>query len=333
MVGISAAYVAGVQILVPHQSVLLQPGWEDYGLRTSYEVPPQNLNLSSGWGIVRYYGETQNNESGFTSFNNTLTLYETFNGVNLGNDGGVTGIEIGRPVYNINTSFYPYTLVVRHKESTANFSLMFTLGVTDSRGAEHVGAWQHTSSNWENSEFDLQNMYRGEIDAVFLRFTDDFNKSFTGGRQYLYVQAMSLFRQDPPWTLLSSDPSGSELANSNGTLMLTVRGQLYNGLDVLAGRQVNSLLDTSQYKFLKISIMTSSLNTAAKIILWEGSQSYTVLLTTYDDRKWHTEIVDLSVFGIQGDVDYIQIGLEQLSAAPVAVIYFTQLSFNTEVIR
>ena len=78
--------------------------------------------------------------------------------------------------------------------------------------------------------------------------------------------------------------------------------------------------------------MTSSLNIAARIVIWptpSAIDSREVLLKTYNDNQWHTEIIDLSFFGISGNIHRVELGFITLvtSNSNESVCY-ADFSFN-----
>ena len=78
--------------------------------------------------------------------------------------------------------------------------------------------------------------------------------------------------------------------------------------------------------------MTSGIDVAARIVVWtDPNHSYMVLLKTYNDGNWHTEIIDLLYFGIPGGsyLSMIELGFTQISDGSGSIVCYSQLSFNS----
>ena len=82
-----------------------------------------------------------------------------------------------------------------------------------------------------------------------------------------------------------------------------------------------------------VSIRTSSINIAARIVIWPDQNvhnSREVLLKTYNDNDWHTEIIDLSYFILPTDVFMIELGFAQIYPSNTNEwITYKTLSFNS----
>ena len=114
---------------------------------------------------------------------------------------------------------------------------------------------------------------------------------------------------------------------------VSASGDLSEGLLVSAQRRNSLSINTAMYKYLMISVRTSSLNIATRVVVWPDQNvinSRTVLLKTYNDNEWHTEIVDLSYFVVSTNIFMIELGFEQVypSNANEWVTY-KELSFNS----
>lgn len=83
--------------------------------------------------------------------------------------------------------------------------------------------------------------------------------------------------------------------------------------------------------------MTSGLDVAARIVIWTQpnlDHSYAILLKTYNDKDWHTEIIDISYYlRAHSDVStsglsMIELGWMQVEESNSSTVFYRQLSFN-----
>ena len=135
------------------------------------------------------------------------------------------------------------------------------------------------------------------------------------------------------WQLASSVPVKAELAEEDGVLNVTATESLPNYAIVTAQKLDDFVVNVTTYNYLVVSIKTSSLFTAARIVVWPNSTKIApkeVLLKTYDDNEWHTEVVDLSsIFALSGDIIGIELGFKRINpSASSESVYFKQLSFS-----
>jgi histone acetyltransferase (RNA polymerase elongator complex component) len=108
-------------------------------------------------------------------------------------------------------------------------------------------------------------------------------------------------------------------------------GNLTTGTIVSAQRFSNLTFNAIIDRYLNVSAATSSIDVAVRIVIWIGPlQPVIVLLKTYNDYSWHTEIIDLLSFGINvSEVYMIELGWQQVyDSANQSIVRYRQLSFN-----
>jgi len=303
----------------PHLSL----GWEDNSFRTDYEDAVWiDQDFAQGWTIAWTTGQ-ENGSAGFDASAGLGHLYATFN-------NSLGGIMVQKSLNDIDTVEYPY-LVIGHKETSSDPSLMFSFGVTDDKGLWYDGGWHHTSMSWTKLEFDLRSLINGTIRCVSIRLTNDFDHSYASGEQSAYVQLIGIYAEAPDWVMAYNEPINASISSENGTLEIHGSGGLSSGTIVSAQRPKGLLFNSSEYSYLKVSIKTSSINVAARVVVWvDQSHAYAVLLKTYDDNAWHTEIVDISLFGATSSSLYmVELGWMQIDEGYESTVYYRQLSFDS----
>jgi hypothetical protein len=315
-----------IELLSSFQSRIephLSPGWEDNSFRTNYEDAVWiDQDFAQGWTIA-WTTRQENGSAGFDASAGLGHLYATLN-------NSLGGIMVQKSLNDIDTGEYPY-LVIEHKEASSDPSLMFSFGVTDDKGLWYDGGWYHTSMSWTKLEFDLRSLINGTIRYVSIRLTNDFNHSYAGGEQSAYIQLIGIYAEAPDWVMAYSEPINASISSENGTLEIHGSGGLSTGTIVSAQRPKGLLFNSSEYNYLKVSIKTSSINVAARVVVWvDQSHAYTVLLKTYDDNAWHTEIVDISLFEATSSSLYMaELGWMQIDEGNESTVYYRQLSFDS----
>jgi len=326
--------IAVMDTLFQRPALRLAAGWEDSVFGTEYQNPDWKDNFVSGWQLTWILGQSRNS-SGFTIEGGVGTLFATFSGFNPEHERGVSGIEVQKSLGQLNTEFVPY-LKIEHRESSSNQPLMFSFGVTDENGIWHDAGQWHTSASWTTLEMDLRTIYNGTIKYLSVRLTDDFEPDYSGGMQYAQVRFIGIYTKLPQWILATSDQEtlrNTEISSSNGTLCVQSNAVLKPETVVTAQRMEDLTINVTKYRFLSLVVMTSSINVAARVVIWTNASSpFIVLLKTYDDRLWHTEIVDLRAFEISGNDQFIiELGFIQLKGEsdPPVFARYRSLSFST----
>lgn len=133
------------------------------------------------------------------------------------------------------------------------------------------------------------------------------------------------------WTLAYNRPINASISVENGILKVYGSGNLSAGTIVAAQRFKDVNVDISIYRYLRVLIRTSSINVAARIVIWSApSQPCVVLFKTYNDAEWHTEIVDLSFFGLTGSPYMIELTWMQIYdlSDSSSIAWYREISFN-----
>lgn len=320
-------YLAILNMVVPGGGVRFLAGWEDNRFQTEYGEPGWfDSTFTQGWSV-----DWTDVESGFKVEGGVIDLYATFNGYNPNHETGLSVITLQKSIDDLNTTDYPY-LVVRHRESSADASLTLSFVVIDDKGGLHPCAYYHTSVSWVNLEVNPGEVYSGIVKGIRVLFMNGFNADYSGGLQHAYIQTIGFYRNPPTWKLSYTNPVNASISSENGVLQVSGNGDIKAGT-VVSGQRTNDLkFDLDKYRYLNVSIMTSGLDVAARIVIWTGpdpNKASTVLLRTYDDGKWHTEILDLSFFGISGSgLFMIELGWSQVYEGSSSIVHYRQLSFN-----
>jgi hypothetical protein len=314
--------IASITLFSP-STIELQAGWKDDQFKIWYKGLEFYDSFTEGWTVAWRLGQ----EEGESCFENGR-LYATFKGYNTDHERGVSGIMVQKPV-KIDTTFYPY-VVIRHKESSSDPALMFSFGVTDEKGNWYDAGWYHTSVDWTYLEIDMSRIYLGNITSISVRLTNDFDPTYSGGMQSAYIESICFYKEPPDWSLVYLGISNTSISSKDGTLTISVNGEAPKDSMVVAQKKRDLNFDPSLYPYLKVSIRTSSINVATRIVLWtDPEHAYTVLLKTYNDGEWHTEIIDLRYFGIASTKLYmIELSLLQLSDGINSSVSYRELSFN-----
>jgi hypothetical protein len=140
-----------------------------------------------------------------------------------------------------------------------------------------------------------------------------------------------LYKNPPQWEVAYNYPVNASISNENGILRVFGNGDLKAGTLVSAQRTSNLGFDFDKYRYLNVSIMTSGLDVAARIVIWtkpDPEKVYTVLLKTYNDKNWHTEIIDLT-YWVGSGLFMIELGWSQVYEGSSNTVCYSQLSFNS----
>jgi len=327
-------YLGLLNTFLPPSESRFYSGFQDTTFQTRFEgLVWTDKNFTDGWTVLWESGQT-NESAGFLAEDGVGDLYATFNGYNpfqAEAPSGVSGIEFQKSVGSINTTIYPY-LVVRLRASSSDSALALSFKVKDYEGVWRPVARHHAFTSWENLEFDLRKIYNRTITHVSIRLSNEFDPYYDEGIQHVYIEQVAICREPPRWTLSYEPSINASISSQDGILKICGRGNLSTNTLITSKRLSELTFNLTKYKYLKVSISTSSIDVAARIVIWTHStQPYTVLLKTYNDKEWHTEIVDLSYFEISGNELYIiELGWIQVydSINSNSTIYYKELSFN-----
>jgi hypothetical protein len=320
---IPVVYLSILNVVIPKGVVSFRVGWEDDSFQTEYSGPGWfDSNFTQGWSI-----NWTDVNSGLNVEESVADVYATFNGYNPAHQSGISAVFIQKSINPINTSEYPY-LVVRHRESSSDTSLTLSFALLDDNGRLHAGSYYHTSTSLVNLDANLGTVFNGIIKGILLLFMDGFDPNYAGGTQHAYFQTIGLYKTPPAWTLAYNNPINASISSENGVLMVYGEENLSAGTLVSAKRSTGLDFDFNQYRYLDVSIMTSGLDVATRIVIWTSKASYTVLLKTYDDRNWHTEIIDLTAW-IGSGLSMVELGLNQIYPGSRSTVSYRQISFNS----
>lgn len=133
------------------------------------------------------------------------------------------------------------------------------------------------------------------------------------------------------WKLAYNRTVDATMSSEGGVLKLYAFWSIPVDSVIMAQRTEGLEFDLFTYKYLKVSTMTSDIDAAAKIVVWtDQNHSYTVLLKTFGNKAWHTEIVDLLALGVDSShLSMIELGWSQILAGQNEFVYYSNLSFNT----
>ena len=122
----------------------------------------------------------------------------------------------------------------------------------------------------------------------------------------------------------------SSAEQSLGPLKITMEGTRNGGEIVAAQKTQNIPADLASNDYIKVSIMTSSIDVAARIVIWtDFEHPREVLVKTYNDSVWHQEIVSLSFFELSGNISMIELSMKQLASSNVSDwILYKEISFG-----
>lgn len=326
----SIGYLTLLETVVPHSGLQFFSGWEDttFVTTSSESLAWSDETFEEGWKAAWLYGQSS---SGFKTLNDTLVLGATFNGFNNNDIDGISGIILKRNVDKLNTSISPF-LVIKHVESSSNPALLFSFGVTDVKGFWHAGGSYKVSTSLATLNFDLRELHNGTIKSISILFNNNFDSNSDIGVQFAYIRSIAIYREQPEWWLASSSLTPAGISNQQGILTLSGIGHLSKGTIISAQRSKDLNFNLIPYNYLNISIMTSSLNVAARIVIWPDSvagNSREVLIKTYNDNNWHTEIIELSIFGLTQNVQRIELGFVCIDTSTTEEwVHYKELSFN-----
>jgi hypothetical protein len=140
--------------------------------------------------------------------------------------------------------------------------------------------------------------------------------------------------QTSVWRLAYDKPVGANISSENGTLKIYASGNLSVNTIVSAQRWSGLDFNLTTYRYLKVSVKTSGLDVAARIVIWtDTDQGHVLLLKTYNDEEWHTEIIDV-VFFLEISSVYssqlimIELSWQQVNEGSSSTASYAHLSFN-----
>jgi hypothetical protein len=112
------------------------------------------------------------------------------------------------------------------------------------------------------------------------------------------------------WKANSTAGTSAFIAVSNGVLSVVSTTSVTPQQFVAADSPNLSRVDRSQYPFLLVTIRAPAYFVAARIgIATEQRGLVLVLVKTYPDSDWHTEVIDLRFFGVANGKGFFMIEL------------------------
>jgi hypothetical protein len=324
------AYIFGLASFFPHHYLTMIPGLtiSDYAFNSPNDVVWSDNNFSIGW-TVDMTTSPKPGDSGFVGNGSMGYLYYDFKG------GGVEELEVQNNV-SVDTTVYRY-LTVRFSATTNDTSLSFSSAVISEDG-EWVGLpWNHVALIQQVLVFDISEFFSGKIVAIRFRITNDFNRSYDGGTQGVFMSFVSISGAPPILGTSSSNALYTELLPRGQ--YLEVRGasppddQSSSNVSVISAVYSGPInIDLSSFHYLNLTVMTDSPDIMARVVIWsEDGIAHTVLLTNYDEKTWHQVIIDLTPFGISGNsLGKIDLGY-QITVGPEAKtysVYYGQISLE-----
>ena len=132
------------------------------------------------------------------------------------------------------------------------------------------------------------------------------------------------------WETSRNSPVIGGISNEGGALKVNMEGERV-GDEIIAAQKTKDLpADLASNDYVRVSIMASSIDVAARIVIWTDFQhSHEILAKTYNDSKWHQEIILLSFFKLSGNVSMIELSIKQLTASNATEwILYKDLAFG-----
>jgi len=329
---IPAGYFNLIRSILPRPQSAFSIVWQDTTFSTESQNPAWvSSNLSDGW-IVKWAPRQVTGSSGLSvSPEGFGDLYATFRGYDTPDERGVGGIMIEKLVGAVNTEVFPY-LVIEHRETSADPSLMLSLGVVDENGTYLYEKGSHTTLAWERTSYDLRKLYNGTVNAVTIVFTNDFDPYYTGGTQHAYIRKIGMYEEKAAWGITYNRESiNATLSSDQGNLRSYGSGNLTSGTIVSAQHLFEPTIELEGARYLKAMIKTSGIDVAARITAWTDNVGSTlILLKTYNDSEWHTEIVDLWYFGLSNSkLQMLELGWQQVyNSTGSSTVWYSQLTLN-----
>jgi len=324
------AYLWALNTFFTLPKAKLIPLWRDDEFLTEPQEPVWiDSNFTEGWSIDWHLGQKEG-DYGFTVQNGTLDLYATFRGYNYSGGNGLSGISIKKAIPDIDREAYPY-LRIEHRENSSDFGLMFSFSISNGTGQWFDGRQIHASTSWTVLECDLRELYNGTIAQISIQFTNGYDRYYAGGTEHAYIKSIGIYKRIPTWKLSCNKPIEANMTTEQGILKIFGNGPLIAGTIASAQRSTDLTFNLVVARYLNISIKTTSINVAARIVIWASPSQYvTVLLKTYNDFSWHIEIVDLLAFGINVSGLYmVELGWQQVyDSTDQSIAWYRQLSFN-----
>lgn len=165
------------------------------------------------------------------------------------------------------------------------------------------------------------NAFRPPHSSVFVEGWRDNTFDTSNGTWIAYA---SLNSSNLNESVILTSQAGVLGIHKNGTLPI---------MEIATARRTQGLstLNLSLYPYMSITVMAQSIKIAARVTIWTCTfHIIPVLLTTYKDALWHTEIIDLRAFGITSqEVCALELGFISTVSLPQSSVdlYYRELAF------
>jgi hypothetical protein len=149
------------------------------------------------------------------------------------------------------------------------------------------------------------------------------------------VKSIAVYQHAPNWKLVSDRPVNATLTTQDHVLSIWLSNTAPNGTLIAAQRVGGLAFDLSSVDSLKVSIRTSSVSAAARIVVWtDDGKDHLILLKTYNDNQWHNEIIQLKAFGVYGRMLVaVQLGMMSFNSETPLTVSYKDLSFISWVLK
>lgn len=328
---LTSVYLFALTSFLPRDHLKMISGLtiSEYSFISSGNLAWSDETFSTGW-TVNLTTSPNLNDSGFVTNGSVGYLYYNFTG------GAVEEVEIQKKV-SIDTSIYKY-LTLRFNATTDDRSICFSSAVITEKGTWIGLPWNHVSRIEQVLVFDISTLYSGGITAIRFRITNDYNKNYNGEVQGVFIKFASISSSPPILATSSNNAVYTQLLPSGQ--YIEVKGssppanQSTNKVSIVSAVYSSPMkIDLSLFHYLNVTVKTDSPEMNARVIVWsEDGVSHTVLMTNYDETRWHQVIIDLTPFGITGNsINKIELGftINVGSEAKTHSVYYGQISFDT----
>lgn len=320
-------YLNFVNNSITHPGFNLQEEWNDTTFNTWFENPVRSTTFEKDWSIFWVHGQTENS-AGFEVVNNKLRIYATFNGYNSTYANGASGIMIQKKMFDFNSSLSPF-IVIAYSVNSTDPALALSFGIVDFNGTSYYAPSYSISNGSSYISYDLTDLFTGELQFFTLRFTNDNNPDFSGGTQSIYIDFITFYEKPQIWNYGSTNSVKGNIIGVDGILNVSMYDWYPEGIIVTAQRTLDLPAGLASNNFAKIVVKTSSINVAIRVVLWiDPYIPREILVKTYNDTSWHTEIVSLPFLGIFGNVHMIELGMIRLNSSnSTESVSYKEISF------
>lgn len=319
------AYVSLLNLAIPHKGLGFEVGWNDNLLSTTYsKYAWLDQNFTQGWKVRWTMGLTKNN--GYFLGNGSMAeLSAKFSGVHQ-------GIEIQKSVGMVNSTIYHY-LIIEYNATSSEFPITFSPAVIDANGTWQGLPWYHVSTSWQTMVIDLRSSPIPDIiSSIGIRITNDFDLSYRGGVQKVYVRFIGL-ASEPPWQLAQFHALNAQITNDQGILkvMGSVDPTKQKGDEsiVSAIRSPGLTFNASVYDIMNVTLRTDGSGVLARVVVFNSpTNAYAVVLQPFFDHQWHNVLIDLSPYLAGSEISKIELSWVTVSEGGFYEVDYASVSFS-----